>query len=190
MLTLERFSRTGWLPGLIADSAALMSREYAARFGVGAAYEAWVVTELAGYFTAFDAATCEWWSVRLDGTLAGCAAIDGRCGGQEAEFRWFCLSPATRGRGLGRRLLREAVDHATRQGLRRIHLHTHRDLGAAVHLYEQAGFCRLADGPGPSWGPHLRLEAYVLDLGGARTAPVGHDRAPRTVRGSFATARW
>lgn len=110
MLSIERFSRTGWQPGLTADSAALMSREYAVRFGLGAAYEAWVATELAGYFTAFDPTTCECWTARMDGRLVGCGAVHGRRGrGREAEFRWFCLSPACRGQGVGRRLLNEAI---------------------------------------------------------------------------------
>ncbi len=185
MLTIERYSQRGWQPGLIADSAALMSREYAARFGVGAAYEAWVTTELAAFFTAFDARHCEWWGVRVDGALAGCCAVDGRRGGgREAEFRWFCLAPPSRGHGTGRQLLAEAVEWARRQGLERLHLRTHPSLAAAVHLYVQAGFRACDAVPGPSFAPQLGFVAYELAPGRAQEAAT-----PGTTAAPVAAAR-
>ena len=185
MLTVDRFSCHGWRPGLIADSAALMSREYAFRFGVGVQYEAWVTTELAAFLTAFDAARCEWWTVNRAGQLVGCAAIDGRVGdGDRAEFRWFCLAEVCRGRGVGRRVLAEAVAWAAQRRLRCLQLHTHLDLSAAVHLYEQAGFVRAEARPGPAWAPHLEFQLYQLTIANEATGPAG--AASASVRGARA----
>lgn len=180
MLTVERYSRQGWQPGLIADSAALMSREYAARFGVGAAYEAWVTTELASFFTGFDDRLSDWWGVRVKDVLAGCCAVDGRRGGgREAEFRWFCLAPPCRGRGVGRQLLDEAVAWARQRGLQRLHLQTHPSLVAAVHLYERAGFRACGEVPGPSFAPHLAFEGHELTLGRDRQTAAPEAAADR-----------
>lgn len=163
MLTIERFSRHGWRAGLIADSAALMSREYAGRFGVGVDYEAWVTTALASFFVSYDAATSEWWTLREGARLVGCAAVDGRSGdGAVAEFRWFCLSEACRGQGSGRRVLSEAIDWAAQRGYDSLELQTHHDLSAAVHLYTQAGFVHVGSAPGPTWAAHLEFQNYEL----------------------------
>lgn len=177
MLTVERYNHVGWKPGLIADSAALMTREYASRFGVGVAYEAWVTSELAGFFSAFEPDRSEWWTARLDGRLVGCGAVDGRRGhGVEAEFRWFCLAPACRGQGVGRRMLAEAVEWAAQRGLQRLRLDTHQDLRAAVHLYREAGFRLLGRRSGPGWAPHLRFDSYELALGAHSTTETRPSR--------------
>jgi GNAT superfamily N-acetyltransferase len=174
MLTIERFSWHGWRAGLIADSAALMSREYAGRFGVGVDYEAWVTTELASFFVSFDAATSEWWTLREEARLVGCAAVDGRFGGgMAAEFRWFCLSEACRGQGSGRRVLSEAIHWAAERGFDRLALQTHHDLSAAVHLYRQAGFAHVGSVPGPKWAAHLEFQTYERRLqNSVATCPV------------------
>jgi dihydrofolate reductase/GNAT superfamily N-acetyltransferase len=79
----------------------------------------------------------------------------GRC-----ELRKFYLSGGLRGRGLGKRLLRHAIESARARGVTRIELETLSLLTAAARLYESFGF--------RSCEPHhvsVRTDrAYVLDL--------------------------
>ena len=77
--------------------------------------------------------------VALDGeAVVGCAAItpvrEGVC-----ELKRMYLLPAHRGRGVGRRLLGEALGYA-RDRYQRVELETHTRMEAARALYGSAGF--------------------------------------------------
>lgn len=77
--------------------------------------------------------------VALDGdAVVGCAAItpvrEGVC-----ELKRMYLLPACRGRGVGRRLLGEALGYA-RERYQRVELETHTKMEAARRLYGAAGF--------------------------------------------------
>jgi GNAT superfamily N-acetyltransferase/SAM-dependent methyltransferase len=75
------------------------------------------------------------------GTLVGSVALLPRSA-SEVELRKMYLSPAHRGRGLGRFLLSTACDEARRRGFHRMVLETAAALERAVRLYESAGFTR------------------------------------------------
>lgn len=57
----------------------------------------------------------------------------------DAELLLLAVAPAVQGRGIGRRLLEQFIDHAKRDGAGRIHLEV-RDGNPAIHVYEAAGF--------------------------------------------------
>jgi GNAT superfamily N-acetyltransferase/SAM-dependent methyltransferase len=75
------------------------------------------------------------------GALVGSVALLPRSA-SEVELRKMYLSPAHRGRGLGRFLLGTALDEARRRGFHRMVLETAAALERAVRLYESAGFTR------------------------------------------------
>jgi putative acetyltransferase len=80
--------------------------------------------------------------VALDGdAVVGCAAIspirEGVC-----ELKRMYLLPTYRGRGLGRRLLGEALDYA-RERYQRVELETHTKMEDARRLYGRTGFQKL-----------------------------------------------
>ena len=77
--------------------------------------------------------------VTEDGTIVGCGGLC-RVSGEEAELRKMYFLPEARGRGLGSALLRDLVDHARRQGFRRIVLETASVLAHAGALYRRHGF--------------------------------------------------
>ncbi|HET9886423.1 MAG TPA: GNAT family N-acetyltransferase, partial [bacterium] len=66
--------------------------------------------------------------------------------------------------GLGRRLLREAVDFSRSMDYERIFLWTVSVLHAAAHLYREFGFELVESNPGSMWGVELKEERYVLIL--------------------------
>ena len=75
----------------------------------------------------------------LGGRAIGCVAIVPR-DGQAWELSKMAVSPDSRGRGVGRKLLEAAISHARGSGARSIFLGSSTKLAAAVGLYEAFGF--------------------------------------------------
>lgn len=85
---------------------------------------------------------------KVEHVLGTCALIPFQ--DASVELAKMAVSPAVRGRGLGRRLLRAALKEASAMGYERVVLTTSRRLPAAVALYRSEGFeearLGLADG--------------------------------------------
>jgi GNAT superfamily N-acetyltransferase len=79
-----------------------------------------------------------------------------------AQLRWFLVIPSVRGRGLGKRLLVEAIAFTKEQGYAKIILWTEQSLKAAAHLYATAGFVKTEEKAGWKWGAHVVEEKYEL----------------------------
>ncbi|KAA2284603.1 GNAT family N-acetyltransferase [Arenimonas fontis] len=71
-----------------------------------------------------------------------------RRGSAWARLYSIAVDPAERGRGLGRRLLADAERQARAAGRDGLRLEVRADNGAAIALYEAAGYRRLAALPG------------------------------------------
>ncbi len=83
-------------------------------------------------------------------------------------MRWFLVDPDARGRGVGSRLLEEAVAFARLQGYAVIFLWTVSALTAAARLYERAAFVKVEERPGRMWGVDVVEEQYRLVLNARR----------------------
>jgi len=87
-----------------------------------------------------------------DGEQAvGCAGVR-RWQGDIAELKRMYLQPSARGRGMGRRLLDSALQHARQLGYHRIRLDTLPSMETAIALYRAAGFTEISayrDNPFP-----------------------------------------
>jgi len=153
---------TGWTPGAIGRIALLHARHYATSHGFGLAFEARVARELAAFLTAFVPGRDHFATILLDGEVEGAIAVDGS--GDPARLRWFILSEALRGRGLGRRLLAEAITAARTGGHTRLRLSTLTGLDAADRLYRDAGFRLEGEHAGAHWGTPAVERTLVLDL--------------------------
>jgi len=81
----------------------------------------------------------------------------------EAELRMLGVVPTARGRGVAAALVRECIDRAKRDGVRRIVLSTQPEMLAAGRLYQRLGFARRPD---LDWVPEpgVRLIGYELVL--------------------------
>jgi putative acetyltransferase len=83
----------------------------------------------------------------------------------EAEFEVLKLAVASsaQGRGIGSQLVRMCVDFARQRGARRITLLSSSKLGAAIRLYERAGF---RHAPLPSTNPYETADVHmILNIG-------------------------
>jgi GNAT superfamily N-acetyltransferase len=101
------------------------------------------------------------WIALAAGEVAGSVALRDLGDGAYKLKRMY-LSPAHRGRGLGRRLLATALDWARANDARVVRLDTAERMVAARRLYESAGFVQLPGGEVPRQGQQ-RL-AYELRL--------------------------
>jgi GNAT superfamily N-acetyltransferase len=95
--------------------------------------------------------------------MIGCIAIV-EANTKEAQLRWFLVTAGARNSGLGRRLLREAIDFSRSMGYERIFLWTVSVLHAAARLYHAFGFQLVESNPGRMWGVDLEEERYDLIL--------------------------
>lgn len=84
-------------------------------------------------------------------------------GPDEAEIRALAVAPGAQGGGVGRALLRAAIERAAGMHVRHLVLCTQPEMTTAHRLYEQAGFARLLD---RDWSPApgVGLLAYGLRL--------------------------
>lgn len=73
------------------------------------------------------------------GEIVGTVGLKPR-GNGAVELRKMYLKPSSRGRGLGKRLLKRAIEGARELGANRIELETARVLQEAIGLYEKFGF--------------------------------------------------
>jgi ribosomal protein S18 acetylase RimI-like enzyme len=93
---------------------------------------------------------------RVVGTVAAVAKPDG------VYMRSMAVSPAARGLGAGRLLLRAVEEFAISSRASRIYLSTTPFLAAAIGLYESAGFVRTGEPPDELYGTPLITMARSL----------------------------
>ena len=74
------------------------------------------------------------------------------------------MSDAFRGKGVGTRLIRTAVDFCRGNNYHRVYLRTFAGLDAARHLYEKMGFKLVDQCPGTQSGTEVTEQRFELSL--------------------------
>lgn len=152
----------GYLPGAIGRIAELHGSYYAEHWGFGLFFEAKVATELSMFLHAYDADRDGLWLATFDGRVEGGIVIDGAHAEDDgAHLRWFILSDALRGKGVGKKLIARAIDYCAAKGYRQIYLWTFEGLNAARHLYESFGFSLTRQQKGAQWGTEVNEQMFV-----------------------------
>ena len=166
-LTLTRDYR----PGALAEVLALHMRYYAPTWGLGRPFESKVSEDLGVFFGRFDPDRdlflCAY---DAEGRMQASITIDGLEGGSSggpaggAHLRWFIVSDAARGSGLGRRMVEQAVAFCRGRGYARVFLATFAGLDAARHLYESLGFVLLHEIAEDHWNSGVTEQHFALEL--------------------------
>ena len=134
----------GWM---VMQHGALYAREE----GFDAGFEALVAEIVAGFLRHRDPGRERAWIAWSEGRRLGSIVVVD-AGDAVAKLRLFLLVPEARGRGLGRRLLRNCLDWSRARGYRGMRLWTHESHRAACALYAAEGFARTASRPARSFG--------------------------------------
>ena len=149
-------------PGDIGYLTYLHGILYAKEYGWDYTFEAYVAGPLAEFAKAHNERE-RIWVVEKDGQMAGSIAIV-EASKEAAQLRWMLLTPDLRGYGLGRFLVREALDFCKEQGYRSIFLWTVSLLTVATGLYQSAGFQLTKERTHQIWGVELTEQRYDLML--------------------------
>ncbi|RTL47965.1 MAG: MarR family transcriptional regulator [Rhodocyclaceae bacterium] len=155
----------GYRPGIIGSITEMHARHYSNAVGFGRYFEAKVAADLAEFTGRLGSKKNGLWVAYRCSQPVGAIAIDGEdMGPDTAHLRWFILDERGRGHGVGKRLLKTAVDFCKSAGFSSITLWTFRGLDAARHLYEQAGFELMEEVKAAQWGKAVWEQRFVLKL--------------------------
>ena len=164
MLNQDVAVRHDLRPGDMGRVISLHGELYAQEYGFDHGFEAYVAETMAEFGKLARPGLDRLWVAERGERLVGCIAIIGREDGL-AQLRWFLVRPETRGTGLGRRLVQDALAFCRAAGYRSVCLWTVNGLDAAAHLYRQAGFRKTeTKPPAVLWGATLSEERYDLTL--------------------------
>lgn len=155
--------------GRVGDLGWMLHRQavvYATEFGYLPVFEKYLAEGIPPFLANFDPGRDRIWVAQEGAAILGFVALQhdpDRPGW--GKLRWFLVEPASRGRGLGRRLLAALVRFARRAGYQGILLWTVDDLVAARRAYEAAGFVLAYQDPKPCrWAPWGHEQRWDLRL--------------------------
>ncbi|HEY6922683.1 MAG TPA: helix-turn-helix domain-containing GNAT family N-acetyltransferase [Steroidobacteraceae bacterium] len=153
-------------PHRVGDMGWVVQRHgelYAQEYGWNEEFEALVAEITVEFIRKLDPTRERCWIAERDAQRVGCIFLVAK-DGTTAKLRLLLVDPETRGLGIGRTLVSECVSYAREVGYQKIVLWTQENLTAARHLYDQAGFRRIAREPHHSFGHDLVAETWELEL--------------------------
>ncbi|MDU2065637.1 MAG: helix-turn-helix domain-containing GNAT family N-acetyltransferase [Sporomusaceae bacterium] len=134
---------------------------YEKEYGLTGSFEKYVLDSLTKYID--EQPEGEVWVGEDNGQIIGFIAIVST-GENEAQLRWFLLEPEYRGAGLGRQLMKTAIDYCKQKNFRHVFLWTFQELCAARHLYKNFGFTLTEQVASTTWKKDLVEERWDLEL--------------------------
>ena len=124
-----------------------------------------MATDLSEFLSRFDEYRDGFWTACLDRRVEGSIAIDAlKADSVGAHLRWYILSPALHGQGIGKRLLATALEFCRNRKYAHIYLWTFDGLHTARHLYEQNGFNLVHEQTGSQWGTLVTEQKFVCEF--------------------------
>jgi len=154
---------SGYIPGSIGRIAELHGTYYHDHWGFWLYFEAKMATELSEFLQRYDKSSDGIWIATVNDRVEGSVVIDGiHAENEGAHLRWFIISDALRGKGVGRKLINRAIDFCKSKGYKTIHLWTFEGLNAARHLYEEVGFKLIKQQSGVQWGATVTEHYFEL----------------------------
>jgi len=156
---------SGYIPGAIGRVVELHGTYYHQHWGFSHFFERRIATELAEFIGRYDEKRDGFWTASLEGRIEGSITVDGlHAEDKGAHIRWFVISDALRGRGIGNRLVNTAIDFCRNRGYQRLFLWSFEGLHAARHLYDKNGFTLVEQRRGNHWGAEVNEQKFELWL--------------------------
>lgn len=136
---------------------------YAQEYGFNDQFDGYVAQGLAVFVEKFNPLKEHLWIAEMGGTFTGAVAIV-QVDGEVAQLRWLIVEPTDRGKGIGKKLIHEAILFSEKNGYKKIFLWTIDFLHAARKLYSDANFKLVETKKSQVWGKTLVEEKWELSL--------------------------
>ena len=155
----------GYVPGAIGRITELHATYYKRHWDFDLFFESKVATELSEFLNRFNPVHDGFWLAMIHEKIVGGVAIDGNeTKTSGARLRWFIVDPEYQGKGVGQRLLEEAIVFCRRKDIHRAYLHSFAGLDAARHVYEKFGFVLREEKQDRTWGKTTTEQTFELLL--------------------------
>lgn len=149
-------------PGDLGYLIYLHGKLYSEEFGYDSSFEAYVAEPLS-QFAIRQNCRERIWIAESDGEIMGCIAIC-EVSKTSAQLRWFLVNPQSRGLGVGRKLITEALSFVKQMSYTEVHLWTVKGLDAAEKIYINSGFSLVDEVSHVTWGEERTERKYALTL--------------------------
>jgi N-acetylglutamate synthase-like GNAT family acetyltransferase len=149
-------------PGDIGYITYLHGYLYFNEYGYDTSFEGYVAKPLSDFACSIKPRELIW-ILEKDEKIVGSMAIVEHSE-HEAQLRWLLLQPDIRGRGLGKRLIDEAIAFCRAKKYRSIFLWTEDLLKPATGLYKAKGFVLTEEKTHELWGMVLTEQRYEIKL--------------------------
>lgn len=136
---------------------------YEAEYGFGPEFGDYVEEYMLKFNKSYDPTMENIWVAEINGLVVGVIAIV-KVDNSTAQLRWFLIEPEMRGKGLGHRLMKTAIDFSKGKDYTHVFLWTVDILKTARHLYKNYGFTLTETKENNSWGSHIIEERWDLYL--------------------------
>jgi len=155
--------RYNLLPGDVGYLIYLHGQLYARESGYNLEFEAYVCKTFYEFLPTYNPAKDRMFLAVADNQIVGSVAILGSSR-HLAQLRWFLIHPDYRGRGLGKKLLEEALLFCREKDYQKVYLMTTSMQETAIALYKKAGFRKTGEKHLQLWGQQLYEQRYDMDL--------------------------
>lgn len=155
--------RTGLKPGDLGYITYLHGKIYADEYDFDTSFEPYVARPLSEFCLAEDKSRQCIWIIEHKGKIVGSIAIVD-AGNDEAQLRWLLLTEETRGKGLGKLLVMNALDFCGEKEFKNVFLWTIDALGKARSLYTRNGFKLTEEDRHVIWGVEVNEQRFDLRL--------------------------
>ena len=155
----------GYYPGVVGKIIESHAVYYFENWGFDVTFETQVGRELSEFVSKFDKNRDGLWVVTQKKEFAGALAIDGRHAFTEGvRLRWFIVEPKFQNIGIGKSLIRKAVEFCKKKRYPKVYLWTFKGLESARRVYETADFRLCEESDVFQWGQNIKEQKYELAL--------------------------